>query len=319
MTFKTLSCATACAFSFYAAPAFACSAHVCQLPSDWLSQGLASHPDSTSASLRYDYALQNQLRQGGDAVNRATLAVPNPQEIEERTANHAVTVTVNHSFGQNWIGEIQVPFSSRPHSTISEGEIESSRSRTGGLGDVRMSVRYQGFGGRGVTGVEVGLKLPTGAFNQVFRSGPEVGQPVDRGLQPGSGTTHATFAVYHFDNLSEKLAYLLETRIETPLGRRNLYKPAVAVSGSVGISYLGWSGLTPQMQLNFRASGRDHGFNADTQKSGGEQLYLTPGLSARLSGSTILFGTAQVPLYQRVNGYQITPRFTLSLGAQHKF
>jgi hypothetical protein len=319
MTLKILSRASACVFAFSAAPAFACSAHVCQLPSDWLSQGLAAHPDSTTVSLRYDYAPQNQLRRGTDAVDRATLTFPNADEIEDYTDNHALNVTINHSFGSNWVAEVQLPFLSRPHSTVTEGETDHSLSRTNGLGDVRMSVRYQGFGGSGVTGVEVGLKLPTGSFRQVFQSGPEAGNFVDRGLQPGTGTTDAILGIYHFGNLSGKFDYLLQAQAEVPLGSREFYKPGIAISGSVGISYLGWSGITPQLQLNFRASGRDSGLNADVEKSGGEQLYLAPGISARLNGSTIMFGTAQVPLYQRVNGYQITPRYTLSLGAQHKF
>ncbi len=313
---RALSCAVAVSF---AAPALACSAHVCELPSDWLSQGLAAHPDSTSISLRYDFAPQTQLRIGTDAVDRATVPIPNAEEIEQSTYNHALNITATHSFGANWIAELQVPLLLRPHLTITEGETDLSSSRTKGLGDVQASLRYQGFGGRGVTGVELGLKLPTGQFHQTFLTGPEAGNPVDRGLQPGSGTTDAIVGIYHFGKLSGPIDFLVQAQVQVPLGSREGYQPGVSGALSAGISYTRLRGITPQLQLNFRAAARDSGVNADIIKSGGEQLYIAPGAAARLSGSTILFGIAQLPLYQRVNGYQIAPRYTLSLGVQHKF
>jgi hypothetical protein len=320
MSYKIFARALSCAFALsFTAPALACSAHVCELPSDWLSQGLAAHPNSTSVSLRYDFAPQTQLRLGTDAVDRSTVSIPNPDEIEQSTYNHALNITATHSFGANWVAEVQVPLLLRPHRTITENETDISSSRTKGLGDVQASLRFQGFGGRGVTGVELGLKLPVGQFHQTFQTGPEAGNPVDRGLQPGSGTTDAILGIYHFGKLTGPIDFLVQAQVQVPLGSREGYQPGVSGALSAGVSYTRLRGITPQLQLNLRAAARDRGANADVAKSGGEQLYVAPGLSARLSGSTILFGIAQLPLYQRVNGYQIAPRYTLSFGVQHKF
>jgi hypothetical protein len=312
--------AVACASGLVlASPAFACSAHVCQLPSDWLSQGLAAHPDSTSISLRYDNVPQTQLRLDSKAVDRAAVPIPNVDEIEQTTYNHSLNLTINHSFGNDWVAEVQVPFVSRPHKTIAEGDNEISGSRTNGIGDARATVRYQGLGGKGVTGVEFGLKLPTGAFRQQFRSGPAAGTPVDRGLQPGSGTIDVILGIYHFAKLSGAFDYLIQVQGEIPFANREGFRPGMSGSATVGVTYQGWATAKPQLQLNFRAAKRDRGINADVAKSGGEQLFLAPGLSIRLSGSTVAFGIVQLPLYERVNGYQITPKLMGSLGVQHKF
>ncbi len=320
MKIAILSRALVCAAALCATtPTFACSAHVCQLPSDWLSQGLAAHPDSTSMSLRYDYVPQTQLRLGSRTIERSSVTIPNSEEIEKNTYNHMLNVALTHSFGNDWVVEVQVPVLSRPHSTFSEGEVELSRSRTHGIGDIRAIARFQGFGGNGVTGVELGLSLPTGHFHQLFQSGPAAGTLVDRGLQPGTGTTGAIIGAYHFSKLSGAFDYLVQVQGEVPLNSREGFKPGKAISATAGLTYNGWGRVKPQLQINFRAAKRDRGENADVEKSGGEQLFLAPGLSVRLSGSTVAFGVIQLPLYQRVNGYQITPKMMPSLGLQHKF
>ena len=82
--------------------------------------------------------------------------------------------------------------------------------------------------------------------------------------------------------------------------------------------YTRWRAVTPQLQLNFRATERDRGDNSDTYNTGGEQLYVSPGLIGRLSGRASAFGYVQVPIYQRLTGYQLSPRATLSVGLQYR-
>lgn len=298
-------------------PAFACSSCGCNLTSDWLSQGLVAQP-GTTISLRYDYVPQTQLRSGTDPVNRSAITLPTTREIEQKTYNHYANLSLDHSFSPEWAVNLDVPLLTRPHSTITEDETDISRSRTRGLGDVRATVRFQGFGGAGISGVQFGLKLPTGKFRQTFRSGPEAGNDVDRGLQPGSGTLDAIVGAYHFGKLAGVLDFVLQAQGEFPLNSRADYRPGIAGTFSAGLNYAGWKGVTPQLQLNLRLAAKDHGLNADRPNSGGEQLYLAPGLSARISDHFSAFGVAQIPLYQRVNGFQLAPEYTMSLGLQYK-
>ncbi len=318
MSFNKIMRASACFLAISSAtPAFACSSCGCNLTSDWLSQGLVAQP-GTTISLRYDDVPQTQLRSGSDVVDRSAIALPTDREIEQHTYNHYVTIAVDHAFSPAWALNVQVPFLSRPHGTIGEGETNISTSRTRGIGDIRATARFQGFGGPGITGIQFGLKLPTGKFRQTFRSGPDAGNDVDRGLQPGSGTFDAIIGAYHFGKLAGAFDFVLQAQGQIPLNHRAEYRPGVSGTFSAGVSYTGWKGITPQLQLNLHLAAKDHGLNADRPNSGGEQLYISPGLSARIRDHFSAFGIAQLPLYQRVNGYQLAPKYTLSLGLQYK-
>ena len=101
---------------------------------------------------------------------------------------------------------------------------------------------------------------------------------------------------------------------QTALNDRDGYKPGSFVQASAALNYTHWRNVTPQLQLSFRATGRDSGPNADRPNSGGEQVNLSPGLSAKLSSKLVGFGFVELPLYTRVNGYQLVPKAKLSLG-----
>jgi hypothetical protein len=296
------------------AAALACSACGCTLTSDWVGEGLSAQP-GLRAELRYDYIPQTDLRSGTHRVDRGSIALPTDREIEQHTYNHYVTAGLDWSQG-DWGVTVQAPFLSRPHDTIAEGDTDISHSHTNGLGDLRVTGRWQGFGGSGVTGVQLGLKLPTGGFHQTFQSGPQAGEPVDRGLQAGTGTTDLLLGLYHFGALAGGFDWFAQVNAAIPLNTREDYRPGNAALAAAGVRYTAWSGVTPQLQLNLRVAAQDTGLQSDHDNSGGELLYLSPGLTARLSPRVRLFGFVQLPVYQRVIGYQLTPKVTASAGVQ---
>lgn len=298
--------------------AMACSSCGCNLTSDWLSQGLVATP-GTTFSLRYDYVPQTNYLTGTRPVDRAAFAPPSEREIERRTDNHYVTLSLDHSIDSDWAIEIQLPFLARPHSTVLETTSGLTRSVTAGLGDVRLAARFQGFGGAGISGVQFGLKLPTGDIHQRFSNGPGAGDEADRGLQPGSGTLNLFLGFYHFGRLVENVDYVAQLGGEVPVTDGDRYRPGTAGTASLGLNYTRWRTITPQVQLNFRASGRDRGDNADFERSGGETLYVAPGLAARLAYNVSAFTIVQVPLYQRVVGFQLVPRATVSFGLNYRY
>lgn len=300
-----------------AAPAAACSSCGCSLTSDWLSQGLVSVP-GTVLSLRYDDVPQTRLQDGRAGVDRGAIALPTDREIEHYTYNHYVTATLDHQFDGVWGVDLQVPAIYRPHVTTSPGDTADSAATTGGLGDVRLTGRWQGFGGGGITGVQVGLKLPTGSFHEHFTGGPSAGQEVDRGLDPGTGTTDALVGAYHYGRIAPKVDVILQALAQIPLNSREGYRPSTAVNLSAGFHYTGWAGITPQLQVNFRVAGKDSGVNADPDHSGGELLYVAPGGIVRLSRRASAFAYVQVPVYQRVIGYQLVPAYTASVGVNYR-
>ena len=300
----------------FAAPVVACSSCGCALTSDWLNQGLVSQP-GTTFMLRYDYVPQTQLRSGTARVSDVSL--PADREIERYTYNHYVTAAIDHQFSSDWGLNLQLPFVYRPHATIGEGEVDRSFSRTGGLGDVRITARWQGLSRPGaINGIQFGLALPTGRIHERFRSGSAAGEEVDRGLQPGFGVIQAAAGFYRYGRLTPNVDYIVQLEGQAPLNRRDLFKPGVSGQASAGLQLTHWRAITPQMQFTLRGAAKDRGANSDSDNSGGVQIYATPGLTAGLGGGVSAFGHVQLPLYQHVNGYQLTPRATLSIGLQYR-
>jgi hypothetical protein len=296
------------------APALACASCGCTLAADWLSQGLNAQP-GTTVSIRYDYVPQTTLASGTDEVDRDAIALPADREIERYTYNHTATITVDHQFANDWGVDMQVPFVFRPHSTFAEGTVEPSYSRTQGIGDARVVARWQGLSRPGsITGLEAGFVLPTGEFHQRFESGPVEGEVVDRGLQPGTGTVQAVLGAYHLSGIGKELGYLVQFTGQAALDNRDGYKPGSFGQVSAAFNFTHWRGVTPQIQLSFRATAKDSGPNADRENSGGEQANISPGLSVELGHRAVLFGNVEVPLYQRVNGFQLVPHAKGSMG-----
>jgi hypothetical protein len=284
------------------------------LTADWLSQGLAAQP-GTTFSLRYDYIPQATLRSGTHDLDRTSIDLPSDREIERYTYNHSVTATVDHQFASDFGIDVQLPFATRPHSTFGEDTIEPSHSRTNGIGDLRVVGRWQGLSTPGsVTGLEAGLVLPTGAFRQTFDAGPEQGEEVDRGLQPGTGTVQAVLGAYHLGAVSPELGYFVQVTGQTALTSRDAFRPGSFVQASAALNLTHWRNVTPQLQLSFRATARDSGDNSDRPNSGGEQVNLAPGLSAKLGSRLVGFGFVELPVYNRVNGYQLVPKAKFSAG-----
>ena len=298
--------------------ALACASCGCTLTADWLSQGLVTQT-STVVGLRYDYIPQTQLRTDTRTVDRRAIAFPTAREIEKYTINHYLTASLDRQFNASWGLNIQVPFSYRPHATTDAGDTDLSYSHTGGLGDIRVTARRQAASESGaITGVQLGLQLPTGRIHERFQAGPDAGQAVDRGIQPGFGVTQVIAGVYRSGRLARGFDYIVQAQGQLPLYRHEDYRPGKIGQVTAGVHYTGWRGVTPQLQLNFRATERDRGVNSDTYNTGGEQLYVSPGLIATLSPRASAFVYVQVPVYQRLTGYQLSPRATASVGVQYR-
>jgi len=291
----------------------ACSACGCTLSSDWAAQGFATG-SGFRLDLRFDVLNQDQLRSGSGTVNRSSITVPNDQEIQQKTINRNVALALDYSPDAAWGVTVLLPFLDRYHTTIAPGDTEISGSDFRRLGDVRIIGRYQGFSPDHTIGVQLGVKLATGAFDENFDSGPQAGTPLDRGLQPGTGTTDLILGVYHYGALGPSWSYFAQATVEQPLGSRDGFKPGEALNVNLGVRWTASRAVVPQIQLNVRAEGRETGPNADTPNSGATLGYLGPGISVDVARGVQAFGFVQVPVYQNVNGYQLEPRYTASFG-----
>lgn len=312
----------------------ACASCGCTLSSEWQSQGLTTQ-QGLSLDLRYDYLDQNQLRSGTSTISPAqasarTTATGDAQEVERYTRNNYVTLGLDYAFNRSWGVNVQVPYIVRDHSTqglnspagASPGD-GAYDSNTSNLGDVKVIGRFQGFGDRHNFGVTYGLKLPTGRTSLTGIStdptSPATPAPIDRGLQPGTGTTDAILGAYYFDALNKSFDYFTQVSGQAALTSYNGYKPGVGYNANLGLRYMELDKLMPQLQVNVRYVRHDTGVNADTTSTGGTLSYLSPGLTYLVNKKLSVYSFVQLPLYQDVKGVQLNPTYTASVGLHYTF
>jgi len=291
----------------------ACSVCGCSLSSDWGLQGYTTK-SGWDADLRFEYFEQSRLYSGASTVNRTLLEIPNDEEIQQRTVNRNVWLNLDYNPKSFWGVSVQAPYHNRYHTTIASDDTDISTSYATGLGDIRLLARYVIPASKGKLGFQFGLKLPTGRFDQNFASGPQADAPLDRGLQLGTGTTDIIAGVSFFGREGLKLGYFAQATAQKPLTERDGFSPSPTLTTSIGIRYLNTTRLLPQIQINVKWDGRESGVNSDRNNSGGFVAFLSPGLSADVTDDISTYAFVQIPIYQRVSGLQLEPRWLLSFG-----
>jgi hypothetical protein len=296
----------------------ACSSCGCTLNSDWASQGFKSGA-GLSVDLRHDYFNQNDLRTGTGRVDRGAITFPAEQEIQQTTVNRNTTLAVDYGIGTDWGASLQLPYLNRYHTTIVDGDTGISESRSTSFGDLRVLGRYQGFSSEHDWGVVFGLKLATGSTGVNFRAGPQAGQALDRGLQPGTGSTDLLLGVYRFGPISQSLDFFAQALLQLPLTSKDEFKPGAGANLTAGVRYVTGGSVVPHLQINVRTERRESGANADIPNSGATLAYLSPGATVTLTDRLKAYGFVQVPIYQRVNGLQLEPKVSISAGLHYAY
>jgi hypothetical protein len=297
----------------------ACSSCGCTLNADWATQGLTSRTGWT-ADLRYDFFNQDQLRSGTGRVDRAGLALPNDVEIQQQTVNRNATLTLDYGFSNDWGVTVSLPWLERRHTTIAPGDTGISSSRSNDLGDLRVVGRYLGFSEAQDWGLQFGLKLPTGKSRRVeFDGGPQIGELIDRGLQPGTGSTDLLAGAFKFGAIGDDVDWFGQALLQVPVSHDRGFRPGASANVTAGLRYHGFANIVPQAQFNARREQRESGDESDQPNSGATLVYFSPGASFNVTERTSVYLFGQVPVYQRVNGYQLEPKWSASVGVHAAF
>lgn len=326
--------------------AWACATCGCTLSKDWLGgQGLGSA--GMSIGLSYDMIDQNQFHQGSSNISQAQAeqilnggsnANPSGNEVETQTLTRTTTLNLDYNTPE-WGLSVQLPFVYRYHQTYQVGLGQTASdaadfltgnsggtpsynfSQVNSLGDLRVVGRYA-FSVEGGYGVTFGVKLPTGVTTGPF-SGPAGGY-VDPSLQAGTGSTDALLGAYYTSQI-DSLGWFTQATWQHALASQAGYTPGDALNANVGLRYSGLSDyVTPLLQLNYVHRNTDSGFNAShefdgTPQTGGNLIYLAPGVAATLGNGFRAYAYVQIPLVQSVNGVQLTAKEIFSVGIRKSF
>jgi hypothetical protein len=330
--------------------ALACATCGCSLSTD-AAMGYSTAP-GWQVSFQFDTIDQNQLRFGRNSVSFPEVAQINndggSQEVEKQTNNHYYTLGLSYSPNADWNLRLLVPWVYRNHTTYGESPNPLTPDLISGayvdsIGDMRFIASYQGFLPTRNLGVQLGIKAPTGNYggpnadgtgivgrNPVaFRYGPNSLEPspgnlLDTSLQPGTGSTDLVIGAYYYQAVSQNLDAFVNGQFQFAVAHRldqpgEDFRPGNSLNVSFGLRYEQNPNMVPQIQVNITHKASDQGALADTTDSAGTVAYVSPGMTATVARSTHVYGFVQLPVYANLQGYQLFPRWTATVGVSHAF
>lgn len=314
-----LALLVACSISIPIVASASCGSAFCTVNTNWTSES-AMVDAGSSFDLRYEYIKQNEPRSGRDKIAVGQIS---HHHDEVQTLNRNLVATYSRTFGSGWGVSVTAPIADRDHTHIHNhrGTQLPEEWSFKELGDVRVIGRYQlPFVGQpekpGTSGLSFGLKLPTGKTTTRNVDG----SPAERSLQPGSGTTDLVLGAYHHQKLPyADSSWFAQVQYQRAMNTYHQYKPGTQVGADVGYRYGISDKCGALIQLNMLFKGRDSGGEAEPTDSGGRFTYLSPGISYAILENLQLYGFYQLPIYQHVNGVQLTSSRGIVLGLSGKF
>jgi hypothetical protein len=342
--------AVAGALSMFSLHAMACASCGCSLTPD-AATGFSSAA-GWRVSLEYDYLDQNQLRNGSSAVAAGRVAAINDaggsQEVEHDTINRYTTLGIGYSADANWSFRLLLPYVDRGHTTYGAASNpltsdQLSGATATGLGDAKFLVNYQGLLPTHALGLQLGVKLPTGHYGGpnadgtgsvgrspvAFSTGPasQNAAPdnlLDTSLNPGTGSTDLIVGAFYFQPVSQDFDAFVNAQFQAAVAQKldqagADFRPGNQASLSFGLRYEADPALVPQVQVNITRRSSDQGALADSANTAGTVAYLSPGLSWSALPKLQVYGFVQLPVYSKLTGYQLMPRWTATTGLSYAF
>ncbi|HEY2345180.1 MAG TPA: transporter [Xanthomonadaceae bacterium] len=349
MSFRSIRLAGALV-ALLPAHALACATCGCTLSTD-AAAGYSSQP-GWRINIDYSYIDQDSLRHGdGSAspeqiVDRPADPTAGGGEIEKDTINRYLNLGIAYRPNADWAFSAVLPWVSRNHTTYGDQDApftpdevapdQLSGVNLSGLGDMKLLASWQGFLPTHNFGVQFGVKLPTGRYGGEsddgvfaghparFQSGPLAGDALDTSLQAGTGSTDLILGAYWYQAVSQDFdAYIngqFEAAVAEKLDRPGVdFRPGNQLTLSAGLRYEAHPDWVPQLQLNLLRKSRDQGALADTFDTAGTVAYLSPGITVSLRKNLQAYGFVQLPVYSRLQGYQLFPRWAASAGVSIGF
>jgi len=293
-----------------------CGSAFCTLNTAWETQGVPSDP-GLRLDLRAEYIDQDQPRAGRRDV--AVGEIPHHHD-EQRTLNRNLIANLDYAPNQDWGVAVQLPLVDRDHRHIHNhrGAQLPEAWNFQEVGDLRVLGRRRLASGDTTHGVTAGLKLPTGKKDVKN----EDGDIAERPLQPGTGTTDVILGYYANTTRLVRdtpMRWFFQTQVQAPVAESENFRSGVHYSADIGLGYPAAARWSALLQVNASIKGRDRGTEAEPADSGGSFVHLSPGVNYAPGKSTAFYGFVQLPVYQRVNGVQLTADWGATIGMSMRF
>ncbi|HWD19158.1 MAG TPA: hypothetical protein VHB20_07750 [Verrucomicrobiae bacterium] len=287
------------------------SAHACACGCGMFDVGTASMLPTGSGGMAFlDFIYQDQNRNW--AGNGPAPAVNNP---DREISTLFIAPTVQYFFNRQWGFEAELPFAQRTFKTVGGPSGNDPVSlHWWGLGDIRLNAEYTGFSDDMSSGVNLGVKLPTGDFRHNDAFGD-----IDRDTELGSGSADLLLGGFYRSYFPGHLglAWFAQAQLDLPVVTQDQYRPGLEFNTALGLYYSKWHlgrlKISPLAQLigSFRAT--DTGANASGGSnsddpgnigSGYQRLSVSPGIELDFHPWRV-YADVEIPIYQQMNGNQL--------------
>jgi Putative MetA-pathway of phenol degradation len=197
---------------------------------------------------------------------------------------------------------------------IGGGVIESATADPSGLTDMWITGKYRVMKGEeGHLALLGGIKLPTGRDDERLSNG----ELLEPSSQPGSGSydfmggvAYSRFLTSHL-TLDASVSYILRTEAhDYRVGDR--FDADLAVAWRLTDDIRSMPNISLFGELAWTTLLKDHADGVANPNSGGNTLYLAPGVRARFSPSTALTVSPQFPVLQQLDGDQVETEYKLT-------
>lgn len=303
-----------------------CGTTACSMNANWDEHSPTQ--SGWSLDLRYSYFKADTLRSGSKKISADTSRDGEVENIG--TTANLITATADYNFDDKWGATLIVPYINRQHDHHLgpyDGDTPAGREnfKANAIGDIKAIGRYRWALGEDHSagmGVKFGLKLPSGKRNEVNSTGEK---PDEVTLQAGNGSTDMILGLFWYETRpGSDWSWFAQGTLQNSINALESYRPGNQFNLDVGTRYSFSHTLSGLLQFNAQRNSSDSREAAALTEdgkpnSGVRTLYFSPGLSYALSRETQVYGIVQLPLYQYVNGEQLTPDWSMTVGLNHRF
>jgi hypothetical protein len=280
-------------------------------------------PESSGGMAFQTYAYQNQDHNWSDSSKSS----PGNNDDENITTSFLST-GVQYMFNRSWGAELEIPYAYRSFTTIGSLTGAPVTMKWWSLGDIRIHGIYTGFSEDLSSGIDFGVKLPTGNFSQ-----EDAGNDIDRDSEIGTGSTDILLGGFHRGNLisSARLDWYAQMEADLPVLTQGDYRPGFEIDGAAGVNYRGFlvgrANIAPLAQILISERTRDLGEDAagglndtppDGINSGFTRVLVSPGFEIHIHPIKI-YADVEVPVFQHFNGNQLAAPFTFKMSVSYMF
>ena len=266
----------------------------------------------------YDYVGQSQNWSGLGPSGAAN----NPHQLIQTSWLQG---GFQYFFNEKWGASVVVPSANRIVRAQSEDGMEVQQGEAAtpqtftkqwwGMGDIRLNGYYTGFSPDMSTGVNLGVKVPSGLWTEPY---------IDRDNQIGTGSTDILFGVFHRHRITsdDQWNWFADAQLDAPVVTQAGYTPGIQLNGTAGVYYTGLKigkvKIRPLGQVLFVNKASDSGPAADPANTGYQQLSLSPGIEFDFK-KVRLYADAELPVMNNMVGNQLIAPCTVKVVASYMF